>query len=130
MSGGVRMFKRHKSDVDAYRIVSDGVQALAPFMGPEKKVGVTHARFVEMLQADLPLDRFDRPLADEGCYVVEVLDGVLKGCCYSAWRGKKTLALLIGKQDLQALAFLLKLDHTKAPKQEKADEVDKEPKTE
>ena len=31
---------------------------------------------------------------------------------------------------LQALAFLLKLDHTKAPKQDKPDEAEKHPKTE
>lgn len=123
MSGGVRMFKRHKGDADAFRLVSDGVQVLSPYIGDARRLAVSFALFVRMLQDDLPLAEFGaaaEKLNEPGCVLVEVVDGVLKGCCYSAWRGRSTLALLIPKQDVHALAFLLKLGRTKLSRTDQA----------
>ncbi|BFU18497.1 tRNA (cytosine-5-)-methyltransferase, putative [Entamoeba histolytica HM-1:IMSS-B] len=110
ISGGVKMFKRHKSElVGAYRIVSEGVVTLGEYIGQDRCIEVSHEMFMKLLREDVLLSEFKKEFKGNGCYLVKVVDGILQGNYYCGWVGRVYLSMLINKQDLDALRFLFNI---------------------
>ncbi|KAL7715252.1 SAM-dependent MTase RsmB/NOP-type domain-containing protein [Entamoeba marina] len=120
ISGGVRMFRKHKSALsDTQRIVSEGCAAVGPYVGDNRRVVVSEAMFKKLLNGLVTVvdvineskqytNNATNNTDDIGnaCFIMKIADGILKDNLYCAWLGKTYVSLLINKQDLHAFRFL------------------------
>ncbi|GAM18818.1 hypothetical protein SAMD00019534_019930 [Acytostelium subglobosum LB1] len=121
INAGLKAFQKHDGlgmMTCPYRISQDAVSWVQPFM-TKRVLQLSHDDLVHIVKVSEPMfTEFPKELEerlealDPGCFVITV-DGSdqdqSRGMRFCVWRGKKSIHLLVPKQEVQSLANILKI---------------------
>ncbi|EFA86421.1 NOL1/NOP2/Sun family protein [Heterostelium album PN500] len=100
-----------------YRVSQDAINWVEPFM-TKRVVELSHEELLLIIRVTEPMFTDFRPeltklfeSLDPGCFVIKITgeDTHTRGMKFCVWRGKRSIHLLVQKQEIQSLANILKV---------------------